>query len=270
MIISINWEISNEKCQLFDLTEGSLNRWFWVFETLRTYGLKIFRLEDHIDRLFRSADIIWLKSKYWRDDVWRDLENILKEWICQSWNLKFKIQNREFDKEARIKITLTENYLIIYFSLNEFDTSIYKWVWACFYEAERFLPEAKSLNCLVSHLANTHAKDRGLFEAILINRDWYVSEWAYSNIFWIKSWVLYTSSKGILDWITRQTILDKALDYVKDVKFENKMTVGGLKKVNELFMSQSSKWIVPIVRLEGLEIWDWDVGSYTWKLSEIF
>ena len=40
MLISFNWELSSDKEQKFDLTESSLNRWFWVFETMRTYDLE--------------------------------------------------------------------------------------------------------------------------------------------------------------------------------------------------------------------------------------
>ena len=292
MLISINWKISKEKCQLFDLTESSLNRWFWVFETLRTYDLEIFKLEDHIDRLFKSAEIIWLKSSYSRAEIEKNVDEILIKWkekisnneknknskkdgYIENWKLKtenwkLKTWNIELSKEARIKITLTQHYLIIFFEKNIFDTNIYKGVWACFYKWERFLPEAKTLNCLISHLANTSAKNKGLFEAILINNNGFVTEWAYSNIFWIRQWVLYTTNEGVLDWITRQTILDNALRYVKDIKFDNKMTQLDLQQVDELFMSQSSKWIVPIVELEWLMIWDWKVGEVTKKLSNIF
>lgn len=262
MLISINWNVIKWTKSEFDFTDKSLSYWYWVFETMRTYDLQIFRLDEHLDRLFNSAKIIWLNNKFWRNEV---IEFIYK--ISNEWNKNIK--NEKNIIEARIKITITENYCIIYFFPNIFDTSIYNWVKAISFEWERFLPEAKTLNCLVSYIANEKAKKEWCFEAILVNKNWFISEWAYSNIFWVENWILYTTNKWILYWITRMTVLEKTNIINIKVVFDNNKTIQSLQKSDEVFITQSSKWIIPIIELNWNMIWNWQIWQLTQKLLNL-
>lgn len=167
MIIINNKFVSEEKARLpinSDLLLG-----YGVFETLRTYDdKKIFRVKDHLDRLFDSAEKIGLSIEYSKKEIAEMLKKIIEKSLY---------------KNQRVKIVvIPEKVLVISSKINN-DNSMYDGVKCMSLFCERSIPEIKSISYLPSFLAHRRAEEKGYFEAILLSKKKGVFEGAYSNIF---------------------------------------------------------------------------------------
>ncbi|MEK6527875.1 MAG: aminotransferase class IV, partial [Nitrospirota bacterium] len=116
-------------------------------------------------------------------------------------------------------------------------------------------PKIKSLNFLNNILAKIEAKKRGAHEAIMLNYTGYVAEGTISNIFFIKNNILCTPALdvGILDGITRKTILDIAKRL--KIKFrEGKFTRNDIYKAEEVFISNTTMEVMPVTQVDNVKI----------------
>lgn len=223
-----------------------------VFETMRTYRKILFRVEDHLKRLENSAKIIGLKLRW----PVKKIKKHLEELICKvKW------------PESKIRIILTSTDLILMIEeLQEKENSMYeKGVELVLYYGQRSLPEAKNLANIISYVAKEHAKQKKAYEAILIDDQGYVKECAYANIFWVRNGKLFTSDKGILKGITRQTIIELS-DHCrfKEIKYKD------LLSADEVFITQSSSGILPVVRIENSKIGNGKPGPIGKELMRKF
>ena len=140
-----------------------------VFETLRTHGnKKLFRVKDHLSRLFNSAKKIDLKIKYSKKEVLKMLQKVIKK-------SPHKIQ--------RLKIIAIKEGIIISSVKTRIDPKIYKGVSLMTIQRMRQVPEVKSLSYISSFLSHEEAVKKGYFEALLIDKNKEVYEGAYSNMF---------------------------------------------------------------------------------------
>ncbi|MBD3330321.1 hypothetical protein GF354_02195 [Candidatus Peregrinibacteria bacterium] len=205
---------------------------FGVFETLRTYNSKTFELEAHINRLFNSAKEIKLKIPYSK----KRIETMVKKLVKL---LKFENQ--------LIKIISTKEDLFIISSKLKYKESLIKdGVAVKTIELQRKLPSIKSISYLSSYIANNEAKNKNYYEALLIDSHKNISEGAYSNIFWFERDKLCTNSKNILHGITREIVI-KISPF--KVKYKG-IKLSSLLNKKEIFLTQTSKGIIPVVKID--------------------
>jgi branched-subunit amino acid aminotransferase/4-amino-4-deoxychorismate lyase len=229
-----------------------ISRGYGVFETLRTYGdRQVPLVKQHVDRLFSSAGKIGLKIKYSKNEVIEMVRRVVKKSF-------FKIQ--------RVKILVFSKDLIVISVPVKISSNIYNGVSVKSVKMVRSLPEIKSVSYLPSFLAHEKAVKSGFFEAILVNDNGYVTEGAYSNLFWFEQDYLCTSGNGILPGIVRDIILKNSSF---KVKFRN-IKVAKLKSKREVFLTQSVNLIIPVIRIDGSKVGDGVVGFRTKKLMEDF
>ena len=187
-----------------------------VFETMRTYGREIFRLEDHLARLEKSAEVVGMR-----------LPGPIPE-----------IEVPNFP--SRIRLTATPDKYEVEFSPIEIDEAIYDGVEVIFAEAERENPEAKALPYDLSHDAHDKAVQEGFYEAVFVDRDGFITEGAYSNIFWVKEGEVFTREDGVLKGITRDEVMK-----IIPVSFK-KVSVEEFLNADEKFLTKTSTGVVPI------------------------
>jgi branched-chain amino acid aminotransferase len=252
-----------------------------VFEGIRCYktikGSAVFRLGDHIQRLFDSARIIKMCIPYSQKELYQaTLETIRKNQVEECY-----IRPLVFRGYGEMGVDPTSCEVI---------SAIAIWQWGA-YMGEKGLkhgirakissytrnsmnassPRAKtSANYLNSALAKTEAKELGYDEAILLDMHGFVSEGSGENIFMVKKGVLYTPHPySILLGITRDTVIRLALDLEYDVR-ETHCTRDDIYLADEAFFTGTAAEITPIVEVDGRPIGDGKPGPVTRQLQEIF
>lgn len=256
MLISINGKITDEKKACIPVTSDAFLFGFAVFETIRTYNKRVFRLKDHLARLYVSADILDLKPKW---SFKKSYEAVVKALESSTY------------KNAKIRVILTKKMLIITVeNLKEKPKSYYsKGVKLVSYLGKRNTPRAKVLADSFCYLANRHAKSCGVYEALLVDpKKFYIRECAYANVFWVNSGELYATNKNILFGITRDTVVELA-------KMDNPCNFEGIKlktlmNADEVFITQTTSGILPVVEIDGHKIGNGKPGKVTKKLMKQF
>jgi D-amino acid aminotransferase len=239
-----------------------------VFETLRVYSGRVFRLESHIKRLFKGLDVLGLENKA---DVCF-LENVVKSLIGKNRLNDASIKLIAFREECPGVDPLPglkACFLIIPGSF-DFERKKYceKGISAAIVSIRRNLSSPhvfiKSLNFLENILGRREAHERGFDEAVFLNNHEMVTEGSISNIFIIKDSVLFTppAAAGILKGITREVVFEIAKDL--GIKCcEEYFKADYMLTADEAFMTNSLMEIMPLRELEGHQLGDTCPGSKT-------
>jgi len=253
MIISINGNISDEQQACIPVTSEAFLYGYAVFETIRTYNKKIFRLNDHLARLYMSAEIMGFKPKWFYKKTYTELCKVLE-------NIKWS--------NVKIRIILTKKDIIITVEqLKEKPVSMYaNGIKLVSFHGKRNIPHAKKLSDAFCFLAKQHAKNCGAYEALLVDTKTYVRECAYANIFWIKNQKIHTTNKDILFGITRETVVELADIEVEfdGIKYKN------ILDADEVFITQTTSGILPVIEIDGQRIGTGRPGPITKKLMTKF
>ncbi len=234
--------------------EGAKNycRTMSALETLRTYNGKLFRLDDHLDRLYKSAWVMRNTPRWGRKEV----EQRINKRMGKGGRADLKVR---VILSAR-SLTITVEPLI-----EKPKRMATHGVALISYEGERTLPLAKIQGERICAVAKRAAESAGVYEAVLVDRGGYITECAYANIFWVNGGKVYTTNKNILLGITRKTVVELAggCRYAQ-------ITIQQLKKVDEVFITQTTSGILPVVRLDGVRIGSGRPGPVTKRLMKAF
>jgi len=245
-----------------------------IYETLRTYDRRPFLFGRHFARLERSAKSV-LMALPW--DAARTRAEVVRT-----------IEATRSSSEQRIRITVTRGIgdispdpdgctpAVLIFStpfeppsrdVYENGVSV---VVSSFYRS-RQLGEAKTGNLLRSVLAIKEAKSAGAFEAITMTDDNKISDGITSNMWFVQGRKLLTPSAeaGILEGITRGVVLDLANRAGLEV-IESVFGVEEIEKSEELFLTSSTREILPIVRVGAKTVGSGRPGPVTRSLMEAF
>jgi branched-chain amino acid aminotransferase len=243
-----------------------------VFEGIRVYGGKIFRLEQHLDRLNTSAKAIMLQLPMTK----AALTEACRE-TCR--------QNKITDGYIRLVVTRgvgnlglnpftckKPSVIIIAATIELYPEKVYReGINLITAGTQRNSPNAvnpaiKSLNYLNNILARIEAVNAGTVEALMLNGEGYVAECTGDNVFIFRGGKLETPpvSAGALDGITRRVIMELA------PVTEKNMTRYDVMTADECFLTGSAAEIVPVATLDGRPIGTGNPGPVTLKLMEDF
>jgi branched-chain amino acid aminotransferase len=237
---------SDDRVRLFDPAKSSDVK--GVFETMRTYDGEIFRLDDHLQRLVHSAEIIDLKLP--------QLIETIREWVLEV------LEKCDF-RPARLKLVVTEKDVLIECVPLEIDTNIYDGVKVITVSLERKNPEAKSLDYRQNYEAHEKAVKQGCYDALLVDNDGNVKEGAYANLFWVKDGKFYTCDEAVLKGITRQVVIENS-----ECEFDE-ISLQELLKSDEVFLTQTTREIIPVTEIDGEKIGDGKVGLHTSHIHKL-
>jgi len=232
-----------------------------IYETLRAYKGVAFKIDEHIERLFRSASMIGLKIPKKPDEIKRTIYKTM--WANRHHEAYIRISISRgpgpigLDPELCPKPTL----VIISNAFKEYPTEYYqKGVNVAIVDVRRNFkdalnPKIKSLNFLNNILAKIEAKNRGAYEAIMLNSKGYVAEGTITNIFFVRNNVLHTPevNVGILDGITRKIILEIAKELNIKTK-EGKFIPNDIYNAHEVFISNTTMEIMPVTEVDNIKI----------------
>ncbi len=246
-----------------------------VFEGIRCYdtgkGGAVFRLEEHINRLFYSASCLGMKVPYTK----LNLIKAVRDTIQQNKIKQCYIRPVVFCGYDRVDLNILGSKV---------NTAIIVWPWGALYgdksvsaiisSYRRISSKAVPIDAKIngyyvnSIIATAEAKKKGADESILLDDDGLVAEGAGENIFVVKANKIYTPSLGaILPGITRDSVIKIAGNLGLKV-IEKKVTVSDLKKADEIFFTGTAVEVCPVVKLGGRKVGKGTNGPVTLKIKK--
>ncbi len=229
-----------------------------LFETMRAYEGHIFRLDKHLQRLFKGLEVLRIKNAWTGRGLTHVLCRLLELNELRDAYIRLTVSRGVGGRGLDITGCDSPVMVITAREFQPYPESMYRdGVSVCISE-ERIScrntidSAVKSLNFLNNILVRMEASERGLFEAVMLNHDGYLAEGSVSNLFFVTRGVLHTPSPdtGILEGITRQTVLEIAAEKGIEVE-EGLFSIRELYGAEEVFLTNSLIEILPVSRIEG-------------------
>lgn len=245
-----------------------------VFEGIHSYntgkGTAIFRLDEHIDRLFLSADAMGMRLKF--------TKNKLKEAVKKLARI-----NKIGDAYIRPIIYYGYGGIGVYPKGIQANAALIALPWEHYYSknlrimASKYVRHSEketvygakiSGNYANSVLAMHEAREKGYDEALMLDDDNLVAEGPAENIFVVKKNYLITpNSRSALPGITRSSILEIGKDMGLRA-YEARMSLQQVRNADELFFCGTATEIAPIISVDGKKIGNGKEGKITKKIRE--
>src|SRR3989338_359254 len=244
-----------------------------VFEGIRTYDGLIFKLKEHIDRLYQSAHAIMLDIPISKDEMVGAIKKTLRENDMKDAYIRLLVTRGIGDLGLGPRKCGRPTVVIIADKIKLYPQELYgKGLEIVTISTQRNIhqavnPQIKSLNYLNNILAKVEAINAGVEEAVMLNSEGYVAECTGDNIFIVKDGSLLTPPihSGVLRGITRGAVIDIAR--LKEIPVhEEVLTRYDLFNSDEMFLTGTAAEIIPVVRMDRRKIGDGKPGKMTLKL----
>ena len=253
-----------------------------VFEGIRAYdtpnGTAIFRLKEHIQRLFDSAKIYWMEMPFDKAAIEQACCDIVTKNGMKSaylrplafiGNVGLGVLPKSDKVEVMIGALPWGAYLGDDALANGVDVMVSSWSRL----APNTIPTGAKAggNYLSSQLIAREARRNGYVEGIALDTNGYISEGSGENLFIIKNGVLYTSpaTSGILPGITRGTIMTLARELGYTIR-EESLQREALYLADEIFMCGTAAEITPVSSVDRMQIGEGRRGPITEAIQKAF
>lgn len=254
-----------------------------VFEGIRAYethkGTCIFRLEEHIDRLFDSAKVYRMNIPYTREEVMQACKDaVAKNGLKAAYLRPLAFLGdvgmglrppADADADLMVAAFSWEAYLGAEAIENGVEVGVSSWNRL----APNTMPTAAKAggNYLSSQLISMEAGRHGYTEGIALDVNNMVSEGAGQNLFLVRKGVIYTpfSTASILPGLTRDTVIKLARNLGYEVR-EEPISRESLYLADEFFMTGTATEVVPVRTVDGLPVGTGSRGPITKALQEAF
>jgi branched-chain amino acid aminotransferase len=244
-----------------------------VYDTMCAWNHMVFKLDEHVDRLYESAHAIKLELRVTKEE----LKPVVLETVRRN-----KLRN------AYVKVVATRGvgpqplmspygctpglivFAVPYMSLvDEQENTGIKMIVSSMRRVpnECLSSKIKSCNYLNHILMRLEANEAGADDAIELDMEGYVCEAPGYNVFMVKQGILYTPRDNILAGITRQTVMELAESAGLPV-VEGRIQPFDLYNADEVFLSSTAGGIFPVAQLDGRRIADGKPGAVTQKLRD--
>lgn len=248
-----------------------------VFEGIRFYKGRVFRLEEHIRRLFDSSKAILLDLPWSQEEVIRfTCETVAANGLTDGY-IRLVITRGEGGLGLNPYLCPRPSMFIIADTIQLYPKEYYEKGLEIITCATRrpapaaLMPQVKSLNYLNNIMAKVEAIQSGALEAVMLNEQGYVAECTGDNLFLIKNGTLLTPliSDGALDGITRAVILEIAENLGVPVA-ERSLTRYDIYTADECFLTGTAAEVIPVVALDRRKIGAGTPGELTGRFLAEF
>ncbi len=248
-----------------------------VFETLRAYEGRFFRLDEHLTRLKESAKGLKITLPHTRPALHRLLYQTLAINHLKNALVRITISRGTGPIGLDPALCRKPTLVIIPRAFNGCSPIQYrKGLKVAVVSVRRTPSQAldsriKSMNFLNNILAKIQAKENHADEGLMLSLDGYLTEGSVSNLFLIKRRRLYTPAAGlgILEGITRQGVIELAKEN-RIPLHETRLRPSDLYRADECFLTNTSMEIMPVVKADGIKIGDGKPGPTTRFLKEAY
>jgi len=249
-----------------------------VFEGIRAYNGRIFRLEEHIDRLFDSARAIWLDIGKTREEMMEICAESCRVNGLRDAYIRLVVSRGVGDlgldpRKCRGNATIVCIADAIQLYPEEFYEKGLKVITAATRRSygEVLPPQIKSCNYLPNIMAKIEAITAGALEAICMTREGYVAECTGDNVFVVKGGVIKTPPPyvGILVGITRNAVMELARKMGYEVR-EEVFTRYELYTADEVFLTGTAAEVIGVAEIDSRPIGEGRTGPITRRIREAF
>lgn len=248
-----------------------------IFEGIRAYNGRVFKLEEHIDRLFCSAKALLLKIPMSRAAISRAVVDTFRVNRVRNGYVRLLVTRGPGTLGLNPHRCKRPSVIIIAGDIQLYPKSYYeKGLDIITVPTMRNLhsavnPAIKSLNYLNNILAKIEAVQAGVDEAIMLNESGYVAEGSADNIWAVQDGTLCTppTHVGILEGITRK-VLQELCEENKIPWREKNMVVHDLIKAEEVFLCGTGAELIPVVEIDKRPIGDGRPGPVFRRMIELF
>ncbi len=277
MKVYIDGEFYDEENAKISVFDHGLLYGDGIFEGIRAYNNRVFRMEEHIDRLYDSAKAIMLTIPMSKQEITEAVLETLR-------------QNKMSEGYIRLVVTRGKGYLglspdrcekpticIIAAKLELYPKELYEnglsvvTVPTIRTNPAALNPAVKSLNYLNNIMAKVEGKLAGVQEVVMLNGEGLVAECSGDNIFILKRGVLYTPPiyMGALGGITRDIIIKLAGDLGIPLK-EQPLTRYDLFVADEMFLTGTGAEVISVINIDGRVVGDGKPGIKSRELLKAF
>lgn len=249
----------------FSIDDVSILRGYAVFDFFKVKGSIPIFLEDHLDRLEHSSAKLNLELPISR----KEIKSVMNELMAKNQFVYSSFKIVVTGGESPDGFSLGKPQLVILHSeFQDQSTELYeKGVSLMLHEYHRDFPEVKSTAYAQAlSLQKLWLKDG--HTDVLYHDGTYISEASRSNVFYFDGDILRTNQEGVLGGVTRKNVIKSAADFFK-VEI-GPISLDDLFKAEEVFITSSSKRVMPIVKLGDQLIGDGKVGEKTKKMMQVF
>jgi branched-chain amino acid aminotransferase len=248
-----------------------------VFEGMRSYGGKVFRLEQHLERLWNSAKAIALEIPLSRPAMAKAVNDTLAANSITDGYIRLVVTRGAGELGLDPNRTSHPQVIIITDHIKLYPEDYYQngleiiTASTMRNHPAALSPRIKSLNYLNNILAKIEGLKAGCIEALMLNHKGEVAECTGDNIFLVKHGRLSTPplDAGILEGITRNAVLELARQAGMDVA-ETALTKHDVYVAEECFLTGTAAEIIPVVRVDDRPIGNGKPGPLTRELTDRF
>ncbi|MDN5293606.1 MAG: branched-chain amino acid aminotransferase [Eubacteriales bacterium] len=277
LIIYLNGEFVPEEKAVVSVFDHGLLYGDGVFEGIRAYNNRVFRLREHLERLYESAKSIMLNIPLTIDEMQEVVLETLRRNNLRDAYIRLVVTRGKGDLGLDPRKCPEPTVFCIASSIQLYPEELYEkgleviTVPTPRNYNEAVNPRIKSLNYLNNILAKIEANLAGTLEAIMLNSQGYVAEATGDNVFVVKKGVLITPPKyaGILEGITRNAVIELARKRGIEVR-EELFTRHDLYIADEIFLTGTAAELIPVVKVDGRVIGTGKPGPVFHQLLEDF
>lgn len=248
-----------------------------VFEGMRSYGGKVFRLQAHLDRLEKSARAIRLEMPMTLQQLADATDETLKANNVVDGYIRLVVTRGVGTLGLNPARTANPSVIIIADQIELYPKEMYEQGMGIVCSSvirnhpNALNPRIKSCNYLNNILAKVEAQDANVLECVMFNHAGYVAECTGDNLFLVRDGGILTPpiSAGILEGITRQAVIELAEKRGLPLR-ELDLTRHDLLVADECFLTGSAAEVIPVTTVDNQPVGDGKVGPITKKLIEDF
>jgi branched-chain amino acid aminotransferase len=250
-----------------------------IFEGIRAYNGRVFRLKEHLDRLWDSAKAINLTIPITKNEMEKAIIKTLIANKLTEGYIRLVVTRGcgDLGLDPR-KCTEPPSIIIIADKISLYPEELYEKGGEIItastrrIRADALSPNVKSLNYLNNIMAKMEATRAGVMEAIMLNSEGYVAECTGDNIFIVKNGVLFTppASEGALIGITRDAVIELSKNKLRVQVKEERVTTYNVYTADECFLTGTAAEVIPVIKTDSRVIGDGKPGKITAKLIKEF
>jgi branched-chain amino acid aminotransferase len=248
-----------------------------VFEGIRFYNDRVFRLDEHVDRLWSSARAIGLEVPMSKSELIAATLETIRQNDLHDGYIRLIVTRGVGSLGLSPDSCRRPSIIIIAATIVLYPEELYhKGLTMVTCSTRRTSPAAlsprvKSLNYLNNILAKLEAQNANADEGLMLNEQGYVAECTGDNIFIVKSGEIFTPhlNSGILAGVTRGVVFELAKEHQIPVQ-EQELTRYDILTAEECFLTGTAAEVIPAVQLDRILIGDGQPGPITLKLIASF
>ena len=248
-----------------------------VFEGIRFYHDRVFRLEEHIDRLFDSAKAIALEIPMSRSEVIAAALETIRQNDLHDGYIRLLITRGVGSLGLSPDSCRRPSVIIIAATITLYPEELYRKGLTMVTCATRRIspaalsPRIKSMNYLNNILAKIEAQEAGAAEGLMLNEQGYVAECTGDNLFIVKGDQIWTPplNAGLLKGVTRDVVFELTEKAQLRIQ-ERELTRYDVYTADECFLTGTAAEVIPAVQLDRRLIGNGQPGPVTLRLIELF